>query len=333
MRKTIGLPLLILFLLLATACGNAANGANEGNGTNAAGATTASTAGTGGVAAAPSSQPGTDSSGGGTITYHSESGPVEVPANPQRVIVLSSFAGDVLSLGVPLVGVDSWSMRNPRLEEKLQGVEEVSDEDIEKIIELQPDLILGLSSIKNVDKLKQIAPTVTYTYAKVDYLTQHLEIGKLLNKEQEAQAWIDDFKARAKKAGDEIKAKIGDKTVSVIENDAKQFYVFGDNWGRGTEILYQEMGLKMPDKVKEMTSKEGWYALSTELLPEYMGDYVVFSKTPDVDSSFERTETWKNIPAVKNNQVYAVNARSFYFNDALTLDYQLEFFIKSFLNK
>lgn len=332
MRKTIGFPLLILLLLLATACGNAANGANEVNGTNAADAAAASPAETGGTAAAPSSQPGTDSSGG-TITYHSESGPVEVPANPQRVIVLSSFAGDVLSLGVPLVGVDSWSMKNPRLEEKLQGVEEVSDEDIEKIIELQPDLILGLSSIKNVDKLKQIAPTVTYTYAKVDYLTQHLEIGKLLSKEQEAQAWIDDFKARAKKAGDEIKAKIGDKTVSVIENDAKQFYVFGDNWGRGTEILYQEMGLKMPDKVKEMTSKEGWYALSTELLPEYMGDYVVFSKTPDVDSSFERTETWKNIPAVKNNQVYAANARSFYFNDALTLDYQLEFFIESFLNK
>ncbi|MEH6976906.1 ABC transporter substrate-binding protein, partial [Bacillus pseudomycoides] len=46
--------------------------------------------------------------------------------------------------------------------------------------------IIGLSNIKNIDKLKKIAPTVTFTYGKVDYLTQHLEIGKLLNKEKEA---------------------------------------------------------------------------------------------------------------------------------------------------
>ena len=31
----------------------------------------------------------------------------------------------------------------------------------------------------------------------------------------------------------------------------KQLYVYGDNWGRGTEILYQEMKLNMPEKVKE----------------------------------------------------------------------------------
>ena len=109
---------------------------------------------------------------------------VEVPANPKRVVVLSSFAGNVMSLGVNLVGVDSWSKQNPRFDSKLKDVAEVSDENVEKIAELNPDLIIGLSNVKNVDKLKKIAPTVTYTYGKVDYLTQHLEIGKLLNKEK-----------------------------------------------------------------------------------------------------------------------------------------------------
>ena len=122
-----------------------------------------------------------------TITYQSENGKVEVPANPKRVVVLSSFAGNVMSLGVNLVGVDSWSKQNPRFDSKLKDVAEVSDENVEKIAELNPDLIIGLSNIKNVDKLKKIAPTVTYTYGKVDYLTQHLEIGKLLNKEKEAK--------------------------------------------------------------------------------------------------------------------------------------------------
>ena len=267
-----------------------------------------------------------------TITYESENGPVEVPADPQRVLVLSSFAGNVMALDVPLVGVDSWSKMNPRFEEKLEGVEEVTDENLEKIIEVDPDLIVGLSNIKNVEKLKEIAPTVTYTYGKVDYLTQHIEIGKLLNKEEEAQTWVDEFKTRTQEIGDDIKAKIGeDATVTVIESFDKQLYVFGDNWGRGTEILYQEMGLKMPEKVKEMALADGYYALSAEVLPEFTGDYLIFSKHKDADNSFEETETFKNIPAVKNNQMFTVDAMEFYFNDPLTLDYQLDFFKESFL--
>ncbi|MGE7871486.1 iron-hydroxamate ABC transporter substrate-binding protein [Bacillus paramycoides] len=269
-----------------------------------------------------------------TITYQSENGKVEVPANPQRVVVLSSFAGNVMSLGVNLVGVDSWSKQNPRFDSKLKNVAEVSDENVEKIAELNPDLIIGLSNTKNVDKLKKIAPTVTFKYGKVDYLTQHLEIGKLLNKEKEAKTWVDDFKKRAQTAGKEIKAKIGeDATVSVVENFNKQLYVYGDNWGRGTEILYQEMKLKMPEKVKEKALKEGYYALSTEVLPEFAGDYLIVSKNKDTDNSFQETESYKNIPAVKNNRVFEANMMEFYFNDPLTLDFQLDFFKKSFLGQ
>lgn len=266
------------------------------------------------------------------ITYQSETGPVKVPADPQRVILLSGFTGNVLQLGVNVVGVDVWSKNNPTFEKELKEVAEVSDEDLEKIIELEPDLIIGLSNIKNVDKLKEIAPTVTYTWGKVDYLTQHLEIGKLLNKEKEAQAWVDDFKKRAEAAGEEIRATIGeDATVSVVESYGKDLYVFGDNWARGTEILYQAMKLKMPEKVKEVALKSGYYTLSAEVLPEYAGDYLILSKYSDADTSFQETETYKNIPAVKNGHVFEMNGQGASFSDPVTLEKQLEFIQKSFL--
>jgi len=51
-------------------------------------------------------------------------------------------------------------------------------------VKLKPDLIIGSNDNKDLDKLEKIAPTVTYTYNVVDYLTQHLEIGKLVNKEK-----------------------------------------------------------------------------------------------------------------------------------------------------
>ncbi|MGE7919279.1 iron-hydroxamate ABC transporter substrate-binding protein [Viridibacillus sp. NPDC093762] len=307
--KKLFFPFLLLFVLIIAGCGNKTEDKAED------------------TSADKNNEPK-------TITYESENGPVEVPANPQKVVVLGSFAGNVMSLDVPLVGVDAWAKMNPRFDSTLKDVEEVTDEDIEKIIELEPDLIIGLSTAKNIDKLKEIAPTVTFTYGKVDYLTQHLEIGKLLNKEKEAKAWVDDFKERAAIAGDEIRAKIGeDTTVSVIENFNKDLYVYGDHWGRGTEILYQEMKLKMPKKVEESVLKDGYYALSQEVLPDYAGDYVILSKFSDSDNSFQKTETFKNIPAVKNGHVYEVNANEFYFNDPLTLEYQLEFFKDHFLGK
>jgi len=269
-----------------------------------------------------------------TITYQSENGPVQVPAHPKRVVVLASYAGNVMSLGVNLVGVDSWSKMNPNFKDKLKGVEEVSEDNLEKIIALKPDLIIGLSTTKNLDKLKKIAPTVTFTYGKVDYLTQHIEIGKLLNKEKEATDWVNDFKKRVDETGKQIKEKIGENaTVSVIENFDKQLYVFGNNWGRGTEILYQQMGLKMPKKVEETALKPGYYAISPEVLPEFAGDYIIFSKNSDGDTSFQETNTYKNIPAVKNKHVFEVNAKAFYFNDPITLDYQLKYFQNAFLGK
>lgn len=267
------------------------------------------------------------------ITYQSETGPVEVPADPQRVVLLSGFTGNVLHLGVNVVGVDVWSKNSPTFAEELKDAEEVSDESLEKIIELEPDLIIGLSNIKNLDKLSEIAPTVTYTWGKVDYLTQHLEIGKLLNKEKEAQAWIDDFKVRAEAAGDEVRAKIGEEaTVSVFESYGKDLYVFGENWARGTEILYQAMKLKMPVKVKEVALEAGYYTLSAEVLPEYAGDYVILSKYSDADTSFQETDTYKNIPAVKNNRVFELNGNGASFTDPVTLENQLTFFKESFLS-
>lgn len=268
------------------------------------------------------------------ITYESETGPILVPANPKRVVVLSAFnAGSVMDLGVNIVGADMWSMANARYEPYLKNAVEVSENDLETILELEPDLIIAQPTTQNLNRLKEIAPTVTFTYGRFDYLTTHIEIGKLLNKEAEARAWVEDFRTRAQEAGVKIKEKLGeDITVTVIESFSKQLYVFGDNWGRGTEILYQEMKLSMPEKVKEVALSSGYYALSVEVLSEYIGDYLIISNDGD-DSYFKETTIYQNIPAVLNNRVLEVDASEFYFNDPITLDYQLELFIKFFLGE
>ncbi|TDL34839.1 iron-hydroxamate ABC transporter substrate-binding protein [Jeotgalibacillus sp. S-D1] len=266
-----------------------------------------------------------------TITYQSETGPVEVPENPERIIALTN-GPNVLALEGNIVGIDEWTNMNPLFQDRLENIEVVSEDDLEKIIELEPDLIIAGSHMNNIDKLNEIAPTVAYTWGKLDYLSQQIEIGKLLNKEQEAKDWVSEFNNRAEFIGEKIREKIGeDATVSVLENGDKEMYVFGDNYARGTEILYQEMKLKMPAKVEEMALESGVYTLSYEVIPEFAGDYIILSKNTDGDSSFIETETWKNIPAVQNDQVFEIDTKSSTYSDPITLEHLLEFFEKSFL--
>jgi len=278
-------------------------------------------------------QAGGDSSDKEMVTYESETGPVQVPKNPERIVALTN-APNVLSLGGTLVGVDQWTNMNPLFQDMLEGVAEVSDQNVEKILELEPDLIIAGDYTANQDKLRAIAPTVTYTWGRLDYIAQQIEIGKLIGKEQQAREWADDFLKRAREAGEKVRQAIGeDTTVSVFESDTKQIYVFGSNWARGTEVLYQAMGLKMPKRVEEDALGPGYHALSVEVLPEYAGDWIVLSKDPDVEYDFLNTETWKNLPAVKNNRVIEINMKASTYSDPITLDYLLDIYTKAFLGE
>lgn len=265
-----------------------------------------------------------------TVIYESETGSVEVPANPKRIVALA-HAPNVHALGGSLVGVDEWTKNNPLFSEDLKDVPVVSETDPESILAQQPDLIIAGSHMENLEELEKIAPTVIYTWGELDYLEQHVEIGKLLNKEKEAQEWVDDFTKRAKETGDKIKEVYGDDiTVTVFEVDAKNFYVFGDNWARGTELLYQAMELGMPEKVQEDALAEGYHGLSLETLGEYAGDFIVLSNNNE-ENTFMNSETWKSIPAVKNDQVIELQTKAITYSDPITLEFLLETFEKEFL--
>lgn len=309
MKKKLLVTYILVLMMVVSACGN--NSAAPSQNTDGSTATKGES---------------------GTFTYQSENGAVEVPSNPERIVALTN-APNVLALDGTLVGVDQWTNTNPLFTDKLEGIEVVSEDELEKIIELEPDLIIAGTETKNLDKLSQIAPTVTFTWGKLDYLSQQLEIGKLLNKETETQAWIDDFKQRTEATGKEIKAKHGENvTVTVFETDSKSFYVFGNNWARGTEILYQAMGLSMPEKVKQDALGPGYYMLSQEVIPEYAGDFVVLSRNAG-DNSFTETKTWNEIPAVKSKNIIEIDTKASTYSDPITLEYLLDIYKEGFLGK
>ncbi|WP_020618194.1 iron-hydroxamate ABC transporter substrate-binding protein [Paenibacillus daejeonensis] len=320
MKKVVYFAGLFLLIMLLAACGSNTN--NEES-----------------VPAAPNTGSGTEApdtneeaaTEGDTITYQSETGPVEIPANPQRIVALTN-APNVLSLEGHVVGVDQWTQANPLFTERLEGVKVVSEADFEEILDLDPDLIIAGSHMETIAELEKIAPTVVYTWGKLDYLEQQLEIGKLLNKEQETQEWIDDFTARAAAVGEEVKGEFGeDVSVSVFETDSKNFSVFGANWARGTEILYQAMGLSMPEKARTDTLDVGYYNLSLEVIPDYAGDFIILSRPAASETSYMDTEVWKSIPAVQNDRVITIDLEASTYSDPISLETMLGTFQEGML--
>lgn len=274
---------------------------------------------------------GEESSKEETITYESEFGPVEVPENPERIVALA-YAPNLHALDIEMSGVDQWSKNNPLFEEDLEGVAEVTEAEPESILAENPDLIIAGANMENLEELEKIAPTVTYTWGKLNYLEQQIEIGKLVGKEDETRAWAEDFEKRAADIGSKIKEKHGeDTTVTVIETDGKGFYLFGEAWGRGTEILYQAMDLKMPENVQKAVSSDGYYEISQEVLAEYAGDYIVLSRGEETNMSFTDSEVWQSIPAVQNDNVIEIDTAASSYSDPTTLEYLLEIYSKGLM--
>ncbi len=263
-----------------------------------------------------------------TVDYELDNGKtIEIPKNPKRIVLMgASYTGNLLDLGIKPVGVDSYAFQSDILKPELEGVEQLGAGDVEKIVELKPDLILSFDTDKNNDKYSKIAPTIPFTYTKHNYLDIHKELGKIVNKEKEAQAFIDQWNEKTADDSKEIKAQIGeDTTVSIYQIFQKKIYVYGDNWGRGSEIIYQAFDLAMPESVTKDVKPTGWKEISAEEIGKYAGDIMMISSdTGKISNSIVESKVWKNLDAVKNNRVINYDSEDFWFNDPISLEHQRE---------
>lgn len=281
----------------------------------------------------------------GTRIYESDKGKIELPANPQRVVVaVQDYVGDVLALGVKPVGTAGWVFDVPYYKNQLSGVESVgnmSGISVEKIVSLKPDVILTYQE-DQVEQLSQIAPTVCLPFGKYNYKDRLMEIGKILNKEQEAKEWIAGFDKKAEERKQALFQSMNkEEKVAIVELTAKELFLYGRSYGRGGEIIYNQFGLRAPDKVEKDAFPQGWAKISLEAMPEYLeeADHIFLGvrdaavgETGDAkarQAELTSLGIWSNLPAVKAGRVYEYNVQSFYFTDPVALDNQLDFIADS----
>ncbi|WP_174853968.1 ABC transporter substrate-binding protein [Streptococcus suis] len=265
------------------------------------------------------------------ITYHGD-----IPKNPKKVVNFAySYTGYLLQLGID---VSSYSLdlekNSPAFGDKLKDVPQLTTADTEAIAAQKPDVILVFAGDDNLETLKEIAPVIEITYGKSDYLKMLTDVGQIFGKEKEAQAWLDQWDKKVATAKEELKGLIDtSSTFTVMDFFDKNIFLYGNNFGRGGELIYRALGFAAPTKVQEdIINKEGWFGVSQEALPEYVGDYVLVNvndKTKEAAASLKESDIWKNLPAVKNGHVIEVDYNLFYFSDPMSLDLQIDAFVSA----
>ena len=172
---------------------------------------------------------------------------VKVPKDPKRIVALSEQDLDsLLALDITPVGtVNGRGQKAPPayLGDKAADIETVGDvgkPTVDKIVELEPDLVLygGASDGKELDKLRELVPATVVTYKlDDDWKTAFETIAKAAGAHKEGEAWLSEYdtavadaqsaiKANAKDTTDKLKDKAedgtgsaGDKIKNVFKRD------------------------------------------------------------------------------------------------------------------
>ncbi|MCG7316985.1 ABC transporter substrate-binding protein [Brevibacillus laterosporus] len=279
-----------------------------------------------------------------TKVFRDATGEIEIPIHPERIVSIT-FLGDLAALGVKPVGAGSIALENSvLLSKELEGVENVGDVSIEKVMQLKPDLIIVPTYLPTeiTGQLKKIAPTVSLpsgTLEGTDPIEEVRTFGELVGKEAEAEAFITRYKQKAEAAKEKVKSIIGsNETVGSYSIWAKNFWVWPKTRDAGYNLM-EMFELKPVEKVKKEIFPTGQGKdISLELLSEYAADHM-FISVYEPDGGAERAKEimsspiWKNLEAVKHNHVYMLDSKKFWMTDGLNLEKQLDIIVDLLVNK
>ncbi|MEU6043652.1 ABC transporter substrate-binding protein [Streptomyces griseus] len=264
---------------------------------------------------------GSASSGGSTRTVETPMGDVQVKEAPERVVVLDTAELDsALTLGVKPVGATHADVTSGFLnylpKDQLSGIKDVGQmmtPNLEAIAALKPDLILT-SKIRHGDKydeLSKIAPTVMTENTGYPWKENFQLHAEALGKRTEAKMVTDDY---ANHVADVTKALGGKDKAAATEVTMVRFVEGADIriYGKKNYIatILADVGLGRPAITDQ--AKDGFsYDVSPEKIDLADADVVFHSTYGDPKKSKETETTgsglWKNMDAVKNGKVFAVD--------------------------
>ncbi len=237
-------------------------------------------------------------------------GETKVPLNPKRVVVLGGL-DNVLALGIKPIAATTLLYDNyPNyLQSKTKTLQKIGvngSPNLEKILYLKPDLILGLNWDADIyQQLSQIAPTVLADGDKIwkEWLTKFAEA---LGETEKAEKLLLSYDQRINTLRQKMGNNLSKTQVSLVNfwNNYTRIYMNASFAGS----IVKEIGLPRPtyqdkDKVNEN--------ISLELIPQLEGDVIFLilgGHDPSKLKQFTNHPLWSKLEAVREERVYKVSS-------------------------
>lgn len=244
--------------------------------------------------------------------------PVCVPQTPRRIISLDSTYNltMALELGLPVVGAPLFNLRDPDLLAMAEkaGVVDIgsaAEPSIERIIALQPDLILGDAAAHAAayDLATQIAPTVLVQAQ--DWKVFYATIARVTGADGKADPAFDAYNRRAA----EIRARMPAVEVSVLRITPFGFQVYVDGPAAYAPFsVLADAGVKRPAyetatdaTILKRPDWEGLTQLTGAVLLYMVGNPYDDQSNTTLEADTLANPLWKTIPAVAAGRVHKVD--------------------------
>jgi iron complex transport system substrate-binding protein len=223
-------------------------------------------------------------SGGTRVVMDIDDNPIEVPADPQRVVTLSEPTLDgALALGVTPAGVTSGRGQSgvsaylKDLAEGIPLVGGVANPNYEAIANVAPDLILvdGTSINNNADIiaiLREIAPVVITGYAGGDWRVNFGIVADALNRQAEGEKVIAEYESHASDVAGRLTA-YKDATFSIVRWQGNSAAMILKELPPGYALT--DLGLRRPEN-QDHDGRGHAEPVSLENLSEIDADYLFF---------------------------------------------------------
>lgn len=272
---------------------------------------------------------------------------VVLERQPERVVsVFHAMYPDYLYVfGVSPVGVASadtllnqWAAyRDYTSNQSIVDVGSPTAPNLEKILELEPDLILAAPLHEDIyAELSKIAPTVVLDYNQInsDWKYGVAEFSKLLGKEAEADTAI----AKVETAISDAAKKLQDfrskeETVIFISINDKTIWPYSVSQ---LQVVYDEksgLGLTAPEAYPVVTNRSD--PISLETLAECNPDHIFLLTDYGDETAKQRLEelnqnsVWTSISAIQNGTIYQTDRSIFAFNSPIATQYGVDFVVNS----
>jgi iron complex transport system substrate-binding protein len=231
---------------------------------------------------------------------------VVIEKEPKRIISVAPSVTEIiyaLGKGEELVGRTDYD-DYPEQVKNVESVGSLSDPNVEKIIELKPDVVVASTHFKDdvAKKLEDLGIKIVVLYNAKDFNGAYDAIntlGQIVNAQDSAKNLVASMKKKIEDVKEKVKGKETPKVYYVVG-----FGKDGDYTATGDTFIAQMIEMAGGNNIAKDAS--GW-KYSLEKIIENDPEYIVISKNYGMKDQFIATTGYKELSAVKNNKVIEID--------------------------